>query len=89
MAIFTLSPIVQSVLLCAAQSALANGGQLLRPQLVLQMAAPGAEPTYKLAPQTVGAVPLSPETLATVRQGLWEVVHEQSGTAAYRFKGFN
>ncbi|MEY4233423.1 MAG: hypothetical protein RL635_390, partial [Chloroflexota bacterium] len=65
-----------------------NGGQLLRPQLVLQMAAPGAEPTYKLAPQTVGAVPLSPETLATVRQGLWEVVHEQSGTAFYRFRGF-
>ena len=74
--------------LVMAYSALANGGQLLRPQLVLQMAAPGAEPTYKFEPQTVGAVPLSPETLATVRQGLWEVVHEQSGTAAYRFKGF-
>ncbi len=52
--------------LVMAYSALANGGQLLRPQLVLQMAAPGAEPTYKFEPQTVGAVPLSPETLATV-----------------------
>lgn len=72
--------------LVMAYSALANGGQLLRPQLVLQMAAPGAAPAYKLEPQTVGALPISAETLATVRQGLWEVVHEPAGTAFYRFK---
>lgn len=72
--------------LVMAYSALANGGQLLRPQLVLQMAAPGAAPAYKLEPQTVGALPISAETLATVRQGLWEVVHEPAGTAFDRFK---
>jgi penicillin-binding protein 2 len=73
--------------LVMAYSALANGGQLLRPQLVLQMAAPGAEPAYKLETQTVGVVPISAETLATVRQGMWEVVNAPTGTATYRFKG--
>ena len=73
--------------LVMAYGALANGGQLLRPQLVLQMAAPGAEPTYKFEPQPVGALPISAETLATVRQGMWEVVNEPSGTATFRFKG--
>ena len=32
-------------------------------------------------PVVIGMVPISPHTLALIRQGLWEVVHTDTGTA--------
>ncbi len=54
-------------------AALANGGAVLRPRVVLSPAEPGQ-------PSVVGRVRWRPESLAAVRQGLHDVVNGPRGT---------
>ena len=62
-------------------AAVANGGIRYKPQLLKRIETALGEVTFQTEPQVIGKVPISPETLALIRQGLWEVVHTDTGTA--------
>jgi penicillin-binding protein 2 len=66
-------------------AAIGNGGTIYRPQLVHSIAAPGEDPVFEFQPEAVATLPVSETTLSSVREGLWQVVNERSGTANYRF----
>jgi len=78
------TPIHMAVLI----SAVANGGILYRPQLVGNVGGTPEVPEQFFAPETRGRLPLTPEHLATIREGLWGVANRDSGTAVWVFKGF-
>ena len=61
-------------------AALANGGTVVRPRLLLRVADEEGRLVEGPAPQALGAVPVSPEHLATVRRALEGVVEERGGT---------
>jgi penicillin-binding protein 2 len=68
-------------------AAIRNGGTLYRPQLVLKIAPPGGEPTFTLAPQVNGKLPVSPEQLAVIKEGMTMVTSDRSGSARSVFLG--
>jgi penicillin-binding protein 2 len=64
-------------------AAIANGGKVYRPHVVrlIEHNNPdGKMQRLKVASATIHTVPLSPDALQTVRQGLWRVVNEDGGT---------
>ncbi len=66
-------------------AAVANGGTLYKPQLVEKITGPNGELVQGYTPQVLGQVPVSPENLAIVREGMRQVVVNQTrGTAAQR-----
>ncbi len=69
-------------------AAVRNGGTLYRPQLVHHIAPPGGEPTYKFEPVANGQLPVSPEQLALIQEGLRSVVNLPKGTAHFVFPNF-
>lgn len=69
-------------------AAIANGGTLYRPGLVLAVRPPNAEPTYEFNVQAVGQLPVLPEHLAAIREGMENVTREPIGTARNRFRNF-
>lgn len=70
-------------------AAVANGGTLYKPQLVLRVAPPDGPATFELKPEPQGKLPLTPDQLATIRAGLDWVTREKGGTARHRFLNFN
>ncbi|MBI3241997.1 MAG: hypothetical protein HYZ49_06860 [Chloroflexi bacterium] len=68
-------------------AAIGNGGTLYRPQLVSYIAAPGEAPVYEFKPEVIGQLPLTPEQLEVIREGLFGVVNNPRGTARQRFLG--
>lgn len=76
-------------------AAVANGGTLYRPQLVLSISPPGGPLTYTLAPQVVGKLPTSRENLAVMQESLRTVTRRMAngaytgGTAWQAFKGLS
>ena len=68
-------------------AAIGNGGTLYRPQMIQAIAAPGADPVYTFKPEVTGKLPLTPEQLDVIREGLHGVVNNPKGTARYRFLG--
>ena len=64
-------------------AAVANGGTLYKQQLVQRITGPSGEIVRDYQPQVLGQVPVSPENLAIVREGMRQVVVNQAkGTAA-------
>jgi len=64
-------------------ASVANGGKVFRPHVVRLIEHPTADgklQRLKVASQILHQVPLSPDALQTVRQGLWRVVNEDGGT---------
>ena len=70
-------------------AAIGNGGTIYRPQLIRSIAAPDESPIFNFEPEVVSRLPVSESTLTAVRQGLWEVVNDPSGTANYRFRSID
>ncbi|HRF47578.1 MAG TPA: penicillin-binding transpeptidase domain-containing protein [Anaerolineales bacterium] len=70
-------------------AAVANGGTLYRPQLVLRVAPPDGPATLELEPEAQGRLPLTNEQLATITAGLDWVAREKGGTARHRFLDLN
>ena len=70
-------------------AAIGNGGIIYRPQLIRSIAAPDESPIFEFQPEVVSKLPVSNNTLNAVRQGLWEVVNDPSGTANYRFRSMD
>lgn len=66
-------------------SAVANGGTLLQPQMVLNVADSSGKIVHDYQTKTLGQVPVSSENLAIVREGMRQVVADPvKGTAASR-----
>ncbi len=65
-----------------ATAAVANGGYLYRPQLVYQITDAEGNVVRGFQPQLIRQVPVSPENLELVRQGMYGAVHWPGGTAS-------
>lgn len=69
-------------------AAVGNGGTLYQPQLVLRIQPPdGGAPSFEFKPIVVGQLPLKPEQLAAIQEGMYNVTQEPIGTARNRFRG--
>jgi len=68
-------------------AAIGNGGTIYRPQAVLRVAASPGEPEVTFPPQAVGQLPLTPEHLQAIRQGLLGATTDPRGTATHVFQG--
>jgi penicillin-binding protein 2 len=66
-------------------AAIRNGGTLYRPQLVHHIAPPGGAPTYEFKPIVNGKLPVTPEQLSLLQEGLRDVTSIPGGTARHRF----
>lgn len=66
-------------------AAVRNGGTLYRPQLVHHIAPPGGAPTYEFKPIVNGKLPVTPEQLSLLQEGLRDVTSIPGGTARHRF----
>jgi penicillin-binding protein 2 len=62
-------------------AAVATGGVRYKPQLLRRIETPQGRITFQSEPEVIGRVPISPRTVELIRQGLWEVVHSDKGTA--------
>jgi penicillin-binding protein 2 len=69
-------------------AAVRNGGTLYRPQVVHHIAPPGGGPTYQFEPVVNGRLPLTPEQLALLQEGLRDVTSIPGGTARHVFPSF-
>jgi penicillin-binding protein 2 len=61
--------------------AVANGGVRYRPTLVKGVVSGDGEEILGNTPHVAGRLPVSPDNLALVKKGLWEVVQGERGTA--------
>ncbi|MBW2540516.1 MAG: penicillin-binding protein 2 [Deltaproteobacteria bacterium] len=66
--------------LAVAYAAIANGGAILKPRILLRQTGPDGEVEQGPEPELLGKVPVSPEHLATITRALEAVVHETGGT---------
>ncbi len=67
--------------MAVAYAAIANGGEVLTPHLILQRDERDDGAAERREREVIGRVPVSQEVLAEVRQGLLAVVQEDGGTA--------
>ena len=72
--------LVTPLQLAAAYGALANGGHVVRPRLVLRVDGPDGRTLEAFDTQVTSSVAVAPEWLAEVRAGLVAVVEERGGT---------
>ncbi|MBI5886425.1 MAG: penicillin-binding protein 2 [Deltaproteobacteria bacterium] len=75
--------LVTPLQLASAYAAIANGGTLYQPQLVEEITRQDGGPAQVFTPVAAGALPISFENLAYVREALFGVVHEDGGTAHF------
>ncbi|HET9752513.1 MAG TPA: penicillin-binding protein 2, partial [Myxococcales bacterium] len=71
------TPLQQAV----AYAAIANGGQVLRPQIVRRIETPEGKAIREFQPEVLRKLPVKESELAAVRAGLVAVVNEPGGTA--------
>ena len=72
-------------------AAIGNGGTLYRPQIIEKIAPPDGDPTYQFQPQEVAKLPIKPETLKAIQDGMIGVVSNTKprGTAYHVFTGLD
>jgi penicillin-binding protein 2 len=70
------TPLIQAMYI----SAVANGGDLLRPTLVHEIDTPAGKTVSTVQPDVVRHVPVSPENLTTVREGMHMCLDDPRGT---------
>jgi penicillin-binding protein 2 len=71
------TPLQQAV----AYAAIANGGEVLRPQIVRRVETPEGRVVREFKPEVLRKLPVKESSLAAVRAGLVAVVNEPGGTA--------
>lgn len=69
-------------------AALANGGTRYRPQVIDRIVDVEGQIVQTFGPEVQGRLPLTPEQLALIQQGLRAVTQEAGGTARSRFLNF-
>jgi penicillin-binding protein 2 len=62
-------------------AAFANGGILYKPQIIESIRDHSQTVIHESKPKVMGKLPAGKETMAIVREGLWEVVNGAKGTA--------
>lgn len=72
-------------------AALGNGGTLFRPQLIESIVPPDGTPVRSFSPEMTGKLPIQPDTLQAIREGLVGVVDgvRPRGTAQHVFTGLD
>jgi penicillin-binding protein 2 len=72
-------------------AAIGNGGTIYRPQIVEKIEPPDGAPTYQFHPQVVAQLPLKPETISAIQDGMIGVVSNTKprGTAYHIFTGLD
>jgi penicillin-binding protein 2 len=68
--------------LAVAYAAIANGGTIFKPRILLRKVAPDKTVELGPEPESLGKVPVSPKHLATITRALEGVVYEAGGTGA-------
>jgi penicillin-binding protein 2 len=69
-------------------AAIANGGTRFRPEILKKIETAERKIVVASEPQITGKIPISPRTMELIREGLWEVVNSETGTArGSRFAG--
>jgi penicillin-binding protein 2 len=68
--------------LAVAYAAIANGGKVVQPRLVLRLEAWDGKVVEEFPPEVRSEVPISPQHLAVVRRGMAAVVEEPGGTGS-------
>ena len=68
-------------------AAIANGGTLYRPQLIEKIQPEEGDPLLVFKPEARGTLPLKPEYLQALQEGMISVVENPRGTAHYRLRG--
>jgi penicillin-binding protein 2 len=69
-------------------AAIANGGTLYRPEIISRIGSVNEPPEEVWQPDVIGKLPVSPENLASIREGLRGVINAPKGTAGFVFRGF-
>ncbi len=69
-------------------AAIANGGTLYRPQIIARIGSVNEPPEEVWRPEVIGNLPVSPENLQAIREGLRGVIAGPKGTAGFVFRGF-
>ncbi len=69
-------------------AAIANGGTLYRPRIVQKIGSNNEPPEEVWQPEVMGKLPVSPENLQAIQQGLHGVIASPGGTAGFVFRGF-
>jgi penicillin-binding protein 2 len=73
--------LVTPLQLAVAYSAIANGGKVLEPRLVLHKQVPKGEEVEVTRPEVLARLPVAPDVLERIMDALTAVVEEQGGTA--------
>jgi penicillin-binding protein 2 len=68
--------------LAIGYAAIANGGKVLQPRLVLRLEARDGKVVEEFPPEVRSEVPIAPQHLAVVRRGMAAVVEEPGGTGS-------
>ena len=66
-------------------AAIANGGTLYTPSVVDRIGAGAGMPEEQLPPEVRGQLPISPSTLDTLHEAMFDVANNGSGTATHQF----
>ena len=66
-------------------AAIANGGTLYQPSVVDRLGAGAGLPEEPLPPKAPRQLPISPNTLATLQEAMFDVANNGSGTATHQF----
>jgi penicillin-binding protein 2 len=69
-------------------AAIANGGTLYRPKLIQKIGSNNEPPEDVWQPEVIGKLPISPEHLKAIQEGLHGVISGPKGTAGFVFHGF-
>ncbi|HEY4688824.1 MAG TPA: penicillin-binding transpeptidase domain-containing protein [Anaerolineae bacterium] len=69
-------------------AAIANGGTLYRPEIIARIGSQNEPPEEVWQPSVISKLPVTPENLQAIRQGLHGVIVSPKGTAGFIFRGF-
>jgi len=72
--------LVTPIQLANVYAALANGGTLYRPRLIKQLESSDGHVVKVFQPEKQGVLPVRPQNIQLINQGLWGVVNEKGGT---------
>jgi penicillin-binding protein 2 len=67
-------------------AAIANGGQMLRPELVWKAGLLGEAPSFVNEPDVTSTLEIRPDVLEAIRAGMCNVTQRNDGTAEYQFE---
>jgi len=72
--------LVTPIQLANVYATLANGGTVYRPRLIKQLESSDGHVVKRYDPEKQGVLPVSPQNIKLINQGLWGVVNERGGT---------